>query len=141
MLQRIQTVYLFIVVLVTAALPFWLHLWIVNNGEKFYVKEDILFSICFFSSAALAFITIFLFKNRKLQFVLNRLNILLNLVLLGIFVYILIKDMNTVSGKFVTIFEKGFGMLLPILAIIFLVLANKAIKKDENLIKSVDRLR
>jgi hypothetical protein len=37
--------------------------------------------------------------------------------------------------------EKGIGMLLPIFSIVFLVLANKAIKKDEDLVKSVDRLR
>ncbi|MBL4663933.1 MAG: DUF4293 family protein, partial [Flavobacteriaceae bacterium] len=29
----------------------------------------------------------------------------------------------------------------PIISIVFLVLANKAIKRDENLVKSVDRLR
>jgi hypothetical protein len=32
-------------------------------------------------------------------------------------------------------------MFLPIVSIVFLVLANKAIKKDEDLVKSVDRLR
>jgi hypothetical protein len=37
--------------------------------------------------------------------------------------------------------EKGIGMFLPILAILLIVLANKAIKKDEDLVKSVDRLR
>jgi hypothetical protein len=37
--------------------------------------------------------------------------------------------------------EKGIGMLLPIISIVFIALANKAIKKDEDLVKSVDRLR
>ena len=37
--------------------------------------------------------------------------------------------------------EKGIGMFLPLVSIVFLVLANKAIKKDEDLVKSVDRLR
>jgi hypothetical protein len=32
-------------------------------------------------------------------------------------------------------------MFLPIVAIVLLVLANKSIKKDEDLVKSVDRLR
>jgi hypothetical protein len=32
-------------------------------------------------------------------------------------------------------------MFLPIVAIVLLVLSNKAIKKDEELVKSVDRLR
>jgi hypothetical protein len=37
--------------------------------------------------------------------------------------------------------EKGIGMFVPILAVLLLVLANKAIKKDEDLVKSADRLR
>ncbi|HAE71723.1 MAG TPA: DUF4293 domain-containing protein, partial [Flavobacteriaceae bacterium] len=37
--------------------------------------------------------------------------------------------------------EKGIGMFVPIISIVFLSVANKAIKKDEDLVKSVDRLR
>ena len=37
--------------------------------------------------------------------------------------------------------QKGIGVLLPIISIVFLAMANKAIKKDEDLVKSVDRLR
>ena len=64
------------------------------------------------------------------------LNIILNLFLLGLFMYRLL----TVSGE-TSVSEKGIGMFLPIVAIVFLVLANKAIKKDEDLVKSADRLR
>ncbi len=71
-----------------------------------------------------------------MQFVLNRLNIILNFVLLGVFVYRLL----TLSGETI-VSEKGIGVLFPIISIVFLVLANKAIKRDEDLVKSVDRLR
>jgi hypothetical protein len=37
--------------------------------------------------------------------------------------------------------EKGIGMFIPILSIVLIVLANKAIRKDEQLVKSADRLR
>jgi ABC-type polysaccharide transport system permease subunit len=67
----------------------------------------------------------------------GRLNIILNLILLGLFVY---RSLN-VSGETPAVSEKGIGMFLPIVAIVLLVLANKAIKKDEDLVKSVDRLR
>ena len=77
-----------------------------------------------------------MFKNRKSQFVMGRLNIILNFILLGLFVY---RSLN-LSGE-TTVSEKGIGILLPIFSIVFLVLANKAIKKDEELVKSVDRLR
>ena len=87
-------------------------------------------------SAVLALVALFLFKNRKLQFVLGRLNIILNFVLLGFLVYCLLM----LPGE-MEIAEKGIGDFVPILSIVFLVLANKAIKKDEDLVKSVDRLR
>jgi len=32
-------------------------------------------------------------------------------------------------------------MLIPVFSIVLLVLANRAIKRDEDLVKSVDRLR
>jgi hypothetical protein len=60
-----------------------------------------------------------------------------NLILLGLFVY---RSLN-ISGETVLVSEKGIGMFLPIGAIVLLVLANKYIKKDEDLVKSVDRLR
>ena len=78
-----------------------------------------------------------MFKNRKFQFVLGRLNIILNFILLGLFVY---RSLS-ISGETSDVSEKGIGILLPIFSIVFLVLANKAIKKDEDLVKSVDRLR
>jgi hypothetical protein len=107
-----------------------------NEGEIF-AKDDLTYFGLFIASAILALITIFLFKNRKLQFVLNRLNILLNLILLGIFVYRILN----LSGGTEIVSEKGIGVILPIISIVLLVLANRAIKKDEDLVKSVDRLR
>ena len=68
----------------------------------------------------------------------GRLNIILNLILLGLFVY---RSLNLSGDATSVVSEKGIGMFLPIVAIVLLVLANKAIKKDEDLVKSVDRLR
>ena len=48
--------------------------------------------------------------------------------------------MLTLSGE-AMVSEKGIGMFLPIVVVLLLVIANKAIKKDEDLVKSVDRLR
>jgi hypothetical protein len=60
----------------------------------------------------------------------------LNFVLVGVFAYWTLS----LPGE-MDISEKGIGMLLPIISIVFIALANKAIKKDEDLVKSVDRLR
>ena len=88
-------------------------------------------------STTLSLLSIVSYKKRQNQFVIGRLNIILNLILLGLFVY---RSLN-VSGETPAVSEKGIGMFLPVVAIVLLVLANKAIKKDEDLVKSVDRLR
>ncbi|MUH34861.1 DUF4293 family protein [Zobellia amurskyensis] len=136
MIQRIQTIYLLIVILIAGILPFWVNLWSDAEGNEIFAKNDVFISGAFYVSALLALIAIVLFKNRKNQFVVNRLNMILNLFLLGFFVY---RSLN-LSGE-ISVSEKGIGMLIPIISIVFLVLANKAIKKDEDLVKSVDRLR
>ncbi|HDZ13899.1 hypothetical protein LCGC14_0721630 [marine sediment metagenome] len=136
MIQRIQTVYLFFVMLVSGILPFWVNLWSDPDGNIIFAKNDILISSAFYISALLALVAIVIYKKRKNQFVLNRLNMILNLFLLGFFVY---RSLNLSGGTLVS--EKGIGMLIPVISIVLLVLANRAIKKDEDLVKSVDRLR
>lgn len=136
MIQRIQTVYLLLVALGTGVLPFWVELWTQSDGTSVYAQGEIWISAAFYISALLAVIAIVRFKNRKSQFVLNRFNMLLNLFLLGFFV---IRALN-LSGE-TEVSEKGIGMLIPIFSIVLLVLANRAIKRDEDLVKSVDRLR
>ncbi len=136
MIQRIQTIYLFIAFLLSGVLIFFVPLWDNEAGESVYVEDVILALALFLISAVISLASIFLYNNRKLQFVLGRVNIILNFLLLGVFVYWSLM----VPGE-MEISEKGIGMFIPVLSIVFLVLANKAIKKDEDLVKSVDRLR
>nr|WP_299070239.1 DUF4293 domain-containing protein [uncultured Allomuricauda sp.] len=136
MIQRIQTFFLVIVALIAGVLPLVLNLWIDAKGIRVFAKSELWISIVFYVSSALALISIFMFKNRQNQFVINRLNMILNLFLLGFFVY---RSLN-LSGEII-VSEKGIGMLIPVFSIVFLVLSNRAIKKDEDLVKSVDRLR
>jgi hypothetical protein len=140
MLQRIQTIYLFIAFIATGILPFVFPLWTAKTGEEFYFVQDLAFVALFGLSTTLSIVSILTFKKRKKQFVMGRLNIILNLILLGLFVY---RSLN-VSGEAnpaKVVSEKGIGMILPIVSIVFLSLANRAVKKDEDLVKSVDRLR
>lgn len=144
MIQRIQSVYLLIATLLSGGLIFLLNLWVTEQGIKFFALDSlssdnlVLASVfvLFITSAVLTLITIFQFKKRQLQFVLGRLTILINFILVGILVYFA----QNLSGE-IKISEKGIGLLIPIFTIVFVVLANKAIKKDEELVKSVDRLR
>ena len=143
MIQRIQTVYLLLASIVSGVLIFVFNLWEslkssiyaldFLNSDSYILK---LIPVLFLASAILAFIAIFIFKNRKLQFVIGRLTILINLILLGLLIYLSL----TLPGE-AAVSEKGIGMFIPILAILLIVLANKAIKKDEDLVKSADRLR
>ena len=136
MIQRIQSVYLFLSIVTTGALPFLFSLWTLENGDVYFFMSNMIYVVIFGLSTSSSILSILNFKKRKQQFVLNRLNIILNLILLGLFVY---RTLN-LSGE-TTVSENGIGIYLPILAILLLVLANRAIKKDEDLVKSVDRLR
>ncbi|MDN3724603.1 DUF4293 domain-containing protein [Aequorivita sp. SDUM287046] len=136
MIQRVQTIYLIVSAIIMGALFLWFPVVLGKDGSVIMDRDEpVLFGLIFVS-LALAVISILSFKKRQLQFVLNRLNIISNFVLLGVFVYRLL----TLSGEAI-VSEKGIGVLLPIISIVFLVLANKAIKRDEDLVKSVDRLR
>ena len=136
MIQRIQTFFLVLVALIAGILPFFLSLWVNADGTGVFAENVLWVNVVFYASAILAIVSIFKYKTRQHQFVINRLNMILNLFLLGFFVY---RSLN-LSGEN-EISEKGIGMLIPVFSIVFLVLANRAIKKDEDLVKSVDRLR
>lgn len=144
MIQRIQTIYLLLATLLSGGGIFLFNLWTVNEGINFFVMDSfssnntllIIMAVLFFLSATLTFVAVFQFKKRQLQFVLGRLAILTNFILLGILVYF----SQNLSGE-INVSEKGIGLFIPILTIVLVVMANKAIKKDEELVKSVDRLR
>ncbi|MDX5585157.1 MAG: DUF4293 domain-containing protein [Aureibaculum sp.] len=144
MVQRIQSLYLFFSAIISLGLIFVFALWEnVDKNEFFAIdlfdESNLAFKvvpILFLLSGLMSLMSLSLFKTRLKQFVLNRFNILINLILLGILIYHLL----TLSGE-AEVSEKGIGVVLPIIVIVLLVLANKAIKKDEDLVKSVDRLR
>ena len=137
MIQRIQTIYLLLAFVVTGILPFFIPLWTMTDGSAYFFMQNQVYVVVLGLSTTLSLLSIVSYKKRQNQFVIDRLNIILNLILLGLFVY---RSLN-LSGETIAVSEKGIGMFLPIVAIVLLVLANKAIKKDEDLVKSVDRLR
>jgi hypothetical protein len=108
-----------------------------TDGKVYFFMQNQIYVVVLGLSTTLSLLSIVSYKKRQNQFVIDRLNIILNLILLGLFVY---RSLN-LSGGTAAVSEKGIGMFLPIVAIVLLVLANKAIKKDEDLVKSVDRLR
>ena len=136
MIQRIQSIYLILASIASLALPFIFSLYATSDGTAAWAKDDPIVLGLFALSGVLSLITIFLYKKRQNQFVLGRLTIILNFVLLGVLVY----RSQILSGG-TAVLEKGIGMVIPLISIVLLALANKAIKRDEDLVKSVDRLR
>jgi len=147
MIQRIQTLYLLLALFLSVGLVFIFDMWvnIVNiqysilsllYKEEFTLK---IIPILFILSGILSFISIFLFRKRNNQIGINRLNILINFILLGMLIYYQLKQPEVPVE--INHAEKGIGGIIPIVIVVLLALANKAILKDEKLVKSVDRLR
>ncbi len=143
MIQRVQSLYLIMASIVSGLLVFIFPFYIYNGDmvgiEQAFMSDSLLLNAIawlFMISAGLALASLFLFKNRNTQIVINRFNIILNFLLLGLIVYQLL----TLSGE-TSVSEKGIGLFLPLIVVVLLSLATKAILKDERLVKSADRLR
>lgn len=134
MIQRVQSLYLLVALALDAGFYF-----VGNTGteslESGWSMASINQTVQLIVMVLIVW-SIFKFKERLHQFVLNRLSIILNFVLVGVFAY----QSLSLPGE-TSVSQKGIGVILPIISIVFLVLANKAIKRDEDLVKSVDRLR
>ncbi|MBL7798688.1 MAG: DUF4293 domain-containing protein [Saprospiraceae bacterium] len=89
--------------------------------------------------ALISLIAIFLFKNRPLQsrLALSSAGICVMITVLLAFTTKMTLDQTPEGGSI----QFAFGVVLPALAIIFNWLAARAIRKDEILVRSMDRLR
>ena len=91
-------------------------------------------------------VTIFLYKKRELQVRLCRLNMLVTIIFIGlIFLYYesdLQQVIAAVEGDEYQLDVAYFiGMVLPLINLVLEILAIRGIKKDIELLKSIDRLR
>ncbi len=145
MIQRIQSLFLLGIALFAVILfftPFQIALlsdsktfdiFISSGFHSPSVKQSVfaLFSVNVII-IGLSLFTIFKFKNRVLQYKLANILMLLNIVLLALFFLLNFYD-GTVSFS--------FGAFLPIVGVAFSFLAAHFIKKDEQLVRSSDRIR
>ena len=150
MIQRIQTVFLLL-----AAIALGLFLWLpLIRMENFNFKDAmkgwevghsvvmsgdsyiVFFNAIFIGTAAgLTLINIFLFKNRSLQMLLCWFSILL-IASAGAFVYYKYYTKVFIGDVILTPWNA-----LAIAAVVFEILAFAYIRKDEETIKGLDRLR
>ena len=134
MLQRIQTIYLLFVFLIQLAGFIFLPHRLLYSGVSVEVNQTYILLISNLLLIVVPFWIIFQFRNRKRQIFLNRVLLLITFgVLFNQCTGYFNADNNETHQLFVCV--------VAILTIIFLSLANKAIKRDEDLVRSADRLR
>ncbi len=130
MIQRIQSVYLLLLTVSSSIGLFFLPpLEIID----FSFSTKTLLETYLIVSIVLSVLTLFTFKYRKVQLLINRLHLTLQIFIFLALIYGLTQS--------VTGYDYLIWLLMPVQAIFFIVLANSAIRKDEALIKSIDRLR
>lgn len=142
MIQRSQSLYLLLVVLLSVLLLFLpVYEYGAADGltalKSFRLGDNVLLSILNGAVALLSAGAIFLFKNRPLQIRISGLSMLITTILIGL-LFFLADNMSTTLEQRLTY---RYGAYLPILQLIFSFLAQRAIRKDEELVRSADRLR
>jgi len=140
MIQRLQTIYLLLAVVVLAILFLADGAWtgIAASSYAWYVP----LTMGLFGLAAAGGVTsIFLYKDRKRQ---RGLVVLMQLVVLaGLLIKVV---MNSMTGGFASVsadasFEYWVGFGAPVMSYLMFLMARRGIDKDIKLIKSMDRLR
>lgn len=160
MIQRIQSVYLALAALISAFMLIPFGKWplakfygetVTLHFHSLYIENLIPGEVSPFSDyftwplvaglvlvVVFALISIFLYKNRSTQMLWIKVNIFISLVILGGYFFgyipILEKDLNTLAIY-------NFSSFFPALILMFLVLAYRGVKKDDKLVKSMDRIR
>lgn len=150
MIQRIQTVYLILVAVLTVIamiLPvgsFYSDFGVYEMTNLHYTLMDGTFDtkpcllfVLLVIAALIPLVTIFLYKKRMLQVRLTVINTILLIVYYVAAVYFIVSP----EGQDDSGFAPSWSLCLPLVCIVFNWLAIRAINKDEMLVKSYDRIR
>lgn len=129
MIQRIQTIFLILVALCGVSLYF-------TSQDVVVVESNLWTLVLSWVVIVLSVASIFGYKNRKRQILFNNLNIFINALLIVLLAYWLLNLSGGIAFP-----EKGIELIFPIVSVCCLLMANIYIRKDERLVKSVDRLR
>lgn len=151
MIQRIQTVYLLIALLLQVAQLFLRWSTYLHGEDTFYLNglestvgsvSAIPLTVVLALSIAAVLITLLRFKDRPYQMRLASISILTVLLSYAGFAWVHYQNIEALKAEFESM-DMGYGVpvAMPLIACILIWLARKAIKKDDQLVKSVDRLR
>jgi len=142
MIQRIQSVWLLLSsgsFLLLSRLPLASGIKPDGSTLKLMAAERLHLMLLSIVLLVLPLITIFLFKNRVGQKKLIWVHTLLSVLMVTFFW--LAKDAFTAVEPPFTSSAYGIGVVVPVIGIVFNVLAYRGIRADEKLIKSADKFR
>ncbi len=151
MIQRIQTVFLFLAIIALGLFiyfPYWQALpdeagnrmmlaaygQVLADGTVVYGLYSLVAGLAGLVMVVMA-VEIFSYKNRLRQMQLAILNSFLMIINLGLMTWFVIDLQKEYEGLF------GLGLFVFALAMILNILARRFIQKDEQLVRSMDRLR
>lgn len=149
MIQRIQTIFLLLTAVLMAATIFFPLVEVADQKfalefrslgfTRLFAVEKMTWGVLFFTvlSVLAPLVNIFMYKSRKRQITIGW------LTLLFIILYYITAGVYFMSyiGSDAEGISIQFGIILPLLALIFNTLAIIRIKKDEKLVRSLDRIR
>lgn len=149
MIQRIQSLFLLGVVLISGLLlvvPVYelqqvavpdVPSLAVSPATSFLISSNALLMILNCAIGVFALLAIFLYRNRSLQIRICNLDLLLTCVLVGLLFFVA----DTMSSNMNQHVKYLFGSYMPLIQLLFIFLASRFIKRDEDLVRSADRLR
>ncbi len=154
MIQRIQSIFLLMVSIfmgLTVFLPIWGKQDAANkiqmnaikmievSGDVVTEQTTVYLAIIAGLTAILSFGNIFNYKNRRFQMKIALFCTLLIAAFIGISTFLTYQAENAFSPELGGTF--GFGYFFPVAAVLFNWLSVRFIKKDEDMVRSADRLR
>jgi len=148
MIQRVQTIYLIgSIVLFVLMLCFPLGYFVLGTnissfdfrgvqiGPDFH--HTLAISVILFIAVICETLALFVYRNRLLQMRLATFNSLLQIA----FYIALVSYIFLYQGQFKVTYSVNWTVFLPLLTIVLNILAYKAIRKDETLVRSLNHLR
>jgi hypothetical protein len=141
MIQRKQTIWLLLAAIFAflyTQVPLYEAITAMGEEIKFIPTQSLLLFAVAIGVGLIAVTAIFLFKKRPTQFKLSLVGLLLSILLIALEVW---QIENFKSNTTVAKANYSYGSLLPIAMVVLFILAIQGIRRDEKLVKSLDRLR
>ena len=154
MIQRIQSIYL-LLVLILGTLHFFIPFADFYVGGNFIADikatgiefnpnavitasvNMILLTLCIVVIDLLTIITVFLYKKRRMQILLVKINMVFEII--SVVIMFLLADI--IKAAINAEVKYYFAAVFPLISLVLLYFTLRAINKDEELLKAADRLR